>query len=64
MDSKIASIKERRKILGWSQKDLAEKASVPHSAVVRIERGLNNWPQYIETINNTLDKELKSFKFK
>lgn len=38
-------IKERRKELGWSQRDLAEKMNYAHSTVGRIETGKIDIPQ-------------------
>ena len=50
MDSTILSIIEKRKLLNWSAKKLAEKANVPFSAVLRMEKGTGMWPDYIATI--------------
>ncbi len=41
----LSSIKERRKKLGWTQKELAEKSGVSQSAITKIEKGDMN-PSY------------------
>ena len=58
MDEVKKIIKGKRRKLKWSTKELAERADVPHSAVLRIERGTGKWPDYISSINAILDKEL------
>jgi predicted DNA-binding protein YlxM (UPF0122 family)/transcriptional regulator with XRE-family HTH domain len=51
----IKSIIEKRKKLGWSTKDLAEKSKVPHSAIVRMEKGIGYWEDYIKLINSIVN---------
>ena len=59
MDSTILSIIEKRKLLNWSAKKMAEKANVSFSAVLRMEQGKGMWPDYLATIEGTLDEEIK-----
>jgi len=59
MDSTILSIIEKRKLLNWSAKKMAEKANVPFSAVLRMERGRGTWPDYLATIKCILDGEIE-----
>lgn len=59
MDSRILLIINKRKQLKWSKKMLAERADVPHSALLRMERGTGIWPDYLAIIESTLDDELK-----
>jgi transcriptional regulator with XRE-family HTH domain len=35
-------IRERRKLLGWTQEDLADKAEIDRSYVGGVERGIRN----------------------
>jgi len=59
MDASIDIVKEKRLKLKWTTKELAEKANVPYSAVLRIEKGIGKWPDYISSINKVLDDALK-----
>ena len=55
----VTTLKNKRKKLNWTARTLAEKANVPYSAVLRMERGTGMWPNYLAIIESTLDDELK-----
>jgi transcriptional regulator with XRE-family HTH domain len=59
MDELANLLKSKRKKLKWTIKELAEKANVPYSTILRIERGTGKWPNYIASLQTVLDKELK-----
>lgn len=60
LSSLVKSIIEKRKKLGWSTKILADKSNVPHSAIIRMERGIGYWEDYASRVNNILDNALLS----
>ncbi len=62
----LSSIKERRKKLGWTQKELAERSGVSQSAIAKIERGKME-PSYSMAVKifNALDEgEREKYKGK
>lgn len=59
VDSTIRSIIEKRNKLGWSYKRLAEQSKVPHSAILRMEKGTGYWEDYALQINSILDKAIE-----
>ncbi|EDY35072.1 CBS domain pair protein [Aciduliprofundum boonei T469] len=62
----LSSIKERRKRLGWTQKELAERSGVSQSAITKIEKGDMN-PSYTLAVKifNALDEgEREKYKGK
>lgn len=54
----VEVIIESRNRLGWTQKTLADRASVPLSALQRIENGKGDWQDYIKAIGVTLRRAL------
>ena len=59
MDRSIKSLIEKRKLLKWTIRELAEKADVPYSAALRIERGVGFWDDFASRLIHTVNKGLK-----
>lgn len=64
VDSTIQSIIEKRKRLGWTKRILAEKSNVPYSALLRIEKGIGYWEDYVSLINSCLKRAISEIKIK
>ena len=58
MDERLKSLIEKRKILGWSKQYLADKICVPYGVLLRTERGLGEYQDYLQRIESALNKEL------
>ena len=52
------SLIDKQLQLGWSSKKLAEMADVPHSAVLRMIKGVGFWEDYATKLEKTLTKAL------
>ena len=53
------SLIDKRKQLGWSCKKLAKITKVPHSAILRMEKGIDFRKDYATTIDKTLTKAIE-----
>ena len=58
MHERLKSLREKREKLRWSQKYLAEKIGIPSSIILRTEKGLGGFDDYMQRIESVLNKEL------
>lgn len=53
------AIRSEREAYGWSQQELASKAGVPQSTVVRVESGANKSMETLLKIANAFGKSIQ-----